>query len=770
MQPAKPNNCEPLDNTPRPKAELVVLGGEAPFAEPPYHSAQRGLANSAGLAPFRLDGATIRQALRRRWLAIFLLGTLLAGGAAMATRWLLPLRYTARVRFHIATLPPSVVFENTEGSADFANFIRTQVELIKSQLVLDDVVRQPEIAGLAILRDQPEPIHWIEQQLVCDFPAPEILRLSLNGKDPKELEALLTAIKDAYLDKVAYKEKKKRTENLRRLIAIRQKAEDDLKEQRATFHKKAKEAGSGDSQTLAFSHRLALERLDLARKDLLQYQSELRRAEAELKFREKEMKESPTPAPVILNAEIEERLKQDKEVSALLTQRADLEKKLKRARREVMEDHPLIGRYELELSANTEAVAARKRETRPSIVKQLSEERRKSPSSTAQLREQVVVLRELIEQLNAEIRRLNDENKLIKDSSLELETIRDKITPIENVAKAVASRVEAINVEFDAPSRVTVLEQPTVINLVDGKKKALAMGCAGLLGFALATSGVIGWDLRMRKVFDSGQVSRVLNTRVLGTLPLLGVQTTMQASPLANGSLTDKQPRYLLTESVDRARLKLLHAAAEHSLKTVLITSAFSGEGKTTLASHLAVSLARAGRRTLLVDADMRRPSLHRLFELPLEPGLGAFLREELPVADVIRPTFVAGLEVIPAGRGDVSAIEALAHDSLRLALEHLKEQYDFILVDSTPLLAVVDAPLVAQHVDGVLFSVMCGVSHLNALHECHQELEQLGVRVLGAVLSGAADSGHRYYGYPPYGYPPPAANQHAGASKAESA
>jgi hypothetical protein len=61
-------------------------------------------------------------------------------------------------------------------------------------------------------------------------------------------------------------------------------------------------------------------------------------------------------------------------------------------------------------------------------------------------------------------------------------------------------------------------------------------------------------------------------------------------------------------------------------------------------------------------------------------------------------------------------------------------------------------------------------VSHLNALHECHQELAQLGVRVLGAVLSGAADSGHRYYGYPPYGYPPPAANQHAGASKAESA
>jgi succinoglycan biosynthesis transport protein ExoP len=765
MPEAKPNDPGSLEYPSRPKTDLLVVGGEAaPLAEHGNHSGQREPSNSASLPSFGPDGSTILRALRRRWVPVLLLGMLFAAGAALATPWLLPLKYTARVRFHIATLPPSVVFEAREGSADFANFIRTQVELIKSQLVLDEVVNRPEVADLAIIREQPAPIHWIEQQLICDFPAPEILRLSLNGKEPHELDTLLTAIKDAYLEKVANKEKNKRIEKLKRLSGIRKKWEDDLKEQRTIFQKKAKEAGSGDSQTLAFSHRLALERLDLARRDLLQYQSELRRAEAELKYREREMKESPTPAPTVPDSEIEERLKQDKEVSGLLVQRAELDKRLKKARQEVMEDHPLIGKYELELVANAEALAARKREARPLVVKELSEERRKSPSSTSQFREQVVVFKELIDQLNGEINRLNDETKLIKDSSLELETIRDKITPVENVAKAVAGRVEAINVEVDAPSRVTLLEQPTVINLIDGKKKAMARGCAALVGFALATFSVVGWDLRMRRVFHPAAVSRALNTRVLGTLPLLGAQTTMQSDPLGNSSLTDKYPRYLVTESVDRARLKLLHAAVEHSLRTVLITSAVSGEGKTTLASHLAVSLARAGRRTLLIDADMRRPSLHRLFELPLEPGLGAFLREELPAADVIRPTFVSGLEVIPAGRGDVSAIDALGHDKLRMTLEHLKGQYDFILVDSTPLLAVVDAPLIAQYVDGVLFSVMYGVSHLNALHECHQELAQLGVRILGAVVSGASDSSHRYYGYPPYGYPPPGADQHSGA------
>src|SRR6266446_9428675 len=244
MLPVKPNDPESVENPSRPKTELVVLGGEtAPLAEHAYHSCQREPSNSASAPSFRPDGSQILQALRRRWVLALLLGTLFAVGAALATRWLLPVKYTARVRFHIATLPPSVVFEATEGGADLSNFIRTQVELIKSQLVLDEVVTRPEVAELAILRDQPDPIYWIEQQVVCDFPAPEILRLSLNGKEPHQLEILLTAIKDAYLEKVAYNQKNKRLENLKRLSAIRQKAEDELKEQRTNFHKKAKEAG-----------------------------------------------------------------------------------------------------------------------------------------------------------------------------------------------------------------------------------------------------------------------------------------------------------------------------------------------------------------------------------------------------------------------------------------------------------------------------------------------------------------------------------------------
>src|SRR5947208_8522120 len=120
---AQPDDSGPVENGARPKTDLVVLGGAgSPFTEHPYQAGQREPGNAARSPLLRPDGSTILEALRRRWLPALLLGTLFAVAAAVATRWFLPVKYTARVRFHIATLQPSVVFESNEGSADFANF------------------------------------------------------------------------------------------------------------------------------------------------------------------------------------------------------------------------------------------------------------------------------------------------------------------------------------------------------------------------------------------------------------------------------------------------------------------------------------------------------------------------------------------------------------------------------------------------------------------------------------------------------------------------
>src|SRR5262249_16799456 len=178
---------------------------------------------------------------------------------------------------------------------------------------------------------------------------------------------------------------------------------------------------------------------------------------------------------------------------------------------------------------------------------------------------------------------------------------------------------------------------------------------------------------------------------------------------------------------------------------TLMVTSALKGEGKTSLACHLATSLARAGRCTLLLDCDFRSPSAHHVLDAPLMPGLCELLRGEANLGDAIRPTATALLSLIPAGRCDSQAIEALAQDDLRDLFLALRERFDFIIVDSAPALLVSDSLMISQHVDAVLFSILRDVSRVPKVHAAYERLTSIGARICGAVLAGAAEEATGY-------------------------
>ena len=192
-----------------------------------------------------------------------------------------------------------------------------------------------------------------------------------------------------------------------------------------------------------------------------------------------------------------------------------------------------------------------------------------------------------------------------------------------------------------------------------------------------------------------------------------------------------------MLESIDALRTQLLHSSAQESCRVVLVTSAVAGEGKTTVASHLATSLARAGRKTLLVDGDLRRPALHQLFELPQQPGLSEVLLGEVESADAVQPTTLEGLSVITAGQWDRDVMQALARGSLAGVFEKLRQEFDFVIVDSHPVLAATDSLVIAQQVEGVILSVRRDLSQTPRVYAAQQKLASLGVRLLGAVLSG---------------------------------
>ena len=195
--------------------------------------------------------------------------------------------------------------------------------------------------------------------------------------------------------------------------------------------------------------------------------------------------------------------------------------------------------------------------------------------------------------------------------------------------------------------------------------------------------------------------------------------------------------RIRLTESIDSIRTMILHSTGDRSLRSIMVTSASSGEGKTSLACHLATSLARSGLKTLLIDCDLRKPTIHRLFDIPATPGFSEYLRGEVGAADVIRAATADGPDLITAGACDASALRALAQANTGTIFDVFCGTHDIIVLDTSPVLPVTDALLVGRHVDAAVYSILRDVSRLPWTLAALGRLKSLNVRILGAVVTG---------------------------------
>jgi capsular exopolysaccharide synthesis family protein len=179
--------------------------------------------------------------------------------------------------------------------------------------------------------------------------------------------------------------------------------------------------------------------------------------------------------------------------------------------------------------------------------------------------------------------------------------------------------------------------------------------------------------------------------------------------------------------------------------KVIQITSAAAGDGKSLLAANLAVSVAQSGKRVLLVDADLRKPRLHRLFGLPEGPGLASILAGKAELDMAVQSSGLPGLSLLACGPRPANPAELLTSHRLEGVLQSLRGSYDLVFVDTPALLAVTDPSVVATRVDGVLLNVRAG-SNARSLNERARDLlADLKVRLLGIVVNGM-DRWHRDY------------------------
>jgi capsular exopolysaccharide synthesis family protein len=293
---------------------------------------------------------------------------------------------------------------------------------------------------------------------------------------------------------------------------------------------------------------------------------------------------------------------------------------------------------------------------------------------------------------------------------------------------------------------------------------------AFLFSTLLAVGAALLQDTLDTTLRDPKEASRFLGTDVIGTMPVdrLAAQLPRAAAPVTAAAIVPKPPQggkgknyYRSTsdfeEAVRTIRNTILLSDFEGRLRSIVITSAAPSEGKTTIAAHLAIANADRGKKTLIVDGDLRRPSLHTKFGITPREGLSNVLTGEMQWQDVVLP--VEGkpnLSVLPAGLGSHRAADLIG-PRLATLLDEFAKEYDLVILDSPPLLGFAECLQMATAADGVLIISRAGETRRGAVAEVISVLNRLRANIIGVVLNqvsqNTSSDGYSYYGYYSYGH-----------------
>jgi protein-tyrosine kinase len=214
-----------------------------------------------------------------------------------------------------------------------------------------------------------------------------------------------------------------------------------------------------------------------------------------------------------------------------------------------------------------------------------------------------------------------------------------------------------------------------------------------------------------------------------------------------------EDPKSIVTEAYRVLRTNLQFAGVDKPLKKIMVTSSIPREGKSTVIANLAISVASAGYKILLVDADLRRPKQHKNFMLENHLGLSNLLAENLPLDNVIQKTKVEKLDVITSGPVPPNPAEILGSARMKDFIDEVSSFYDIVLFDTPPVNSVADASILSVRMDGVILVIEANSTEREAAIIAKQQLKKVNARILGVILNKVQQkSGSYYYYYYYYG------------------
>ncbi len=706
----------------------------APYQPPshgPFGRAEDPLAGG-------IDYLRVWHSFRRRWLSSIVVGLLLGTAAAVVTWLFLPRGYEAVAWLRIGGGGGMLTGAAGGGGGEYESFRKTQLQVIKSPFVLTSALRRPGIAELSIFKEVEDPVGWLQNSLQVVAPAEsQVLLIKLRGKFAQDVTRVVNAVTSAYLEDVVNKDRADRLGRREILERKHKENQAELRQRRETFQNLARELGTRDSSEVATQRSLLLDHLGTLRSQMTQLQRDITSIDMELAMNEARQNAKNGADTLIPEEIIEATIARDPDIVSLNQQRNEIDQQiaLQEQRSARGANEPVVKRLRAQRNEVVERIDLRKAELRPTIASQLALDTRgdqagrtRESPALLQLRRKIIAAE--FAETKVQYDKVANDVTVLGNLNADLELRKSEIANLQSVTDRIGNELETTSIDLSMPNRVTLMEEASVPGGSDQLARMMMSILAGGAAFVAGGGGIVLLEYIRNRLSSPEEMTQRVGIRVLGTLPKLS-RSRRSASEA------------VVAESMDAIRTLVLQAGRQPP-KVILVTSAVEQEGKTTVASRLAASLARSDKRTLLLDGDLRHPNVHLALELEIGTGLSELLRGEISVDEAIQPTAIEGLFAMTAGQCDYAAVTALSRPELGKAFKQLRESFDHVVIDAGPVLAFADALLLGQQSDIAIVTALKDSSSVPNVNAAIERLRAVGIRVVGTVINGVKESGPR--------------------------
>ncbi len=676
---------------------------------------------------------------RRRW-TILLTTVLMLAVAFVYLQRATPL-YTSASRIYVEQAGPRAFERDASGVVTrWSTYLFTQAELLRGTETLSSALKSPVMARLQTLAQAGNPVAVLRRGLDVEVgKKDEIINVAFTCPYPEEAAAIVNAVVDAYITSHNKRKSSLSAEVVKILQEERTKRDRELQTKRQSildFELQNEGLVYGTDRDNNIVVR-TLERLRLALTE-----AELATLDSK-SFLEtcKKMIDDPSKLREFVEAQ---RFRNTYMVATSLTAvlRGDVQR-LERERADVLQ----------RLKPDTPAIAAL--DAGIERIRQQIHEADKE-FAVAQLlvaEEQFLAAQQRQKELEAHFELQRQKAVGLNAQLAQYDVLRGDYDRTKSFCDILDDRIRVLNVDPQMGSlNVEIIEAAEPSGSPSRPQRGRTMAMALSLGLFAGVGIALQREWKDQRLRSTQEISDLLGLPILGTVPSMA--SSSKQTPATRGQKVRIDPESREAEAFRTVRTAMFYRAPKEKVRTILITSPAMGEGKSTVASNLAITIASASQKVVLVDADLRRPQQHVLFGIDHKiKGLSSFLADKMTLEEAIEPTGIENLSILTCGPTVSNPAEIINSDNFTRLVRRLADEYDRVIIDSPPVIAVADAQILAGLCDATILVVRAQTSTRRVSLQAHNTLASVSARILGVVVNDVPLKGDRYGYYGGYGY-----------------